>query len=91
MSKSKSIKAGIQKSFESGTSKIADKICYGYLKDPDGSLTINEKEAQIVRFIFDRYLAGDSLGENRRRTGREKSILPIRQRQVEPQGCMKSM
>ena len=46
---SESIKSGIQKSFESGTSKIANKICYGYSKAPDGSLTINEKEAQIVR------------------------------------------
>lgn len=63
MFKSKSIKAGIQKSFESGTSKIANKICYGYSKAPDGSLTINEKEAQIVRFIFARYIAGDSLGK----------------------------
>ncbi len=63
MFRSGSIKAGIQKSFESGTSKIADKICYGYSKNPDGSLTINEKEAQIVRFIFARYIAGDSLGK----------------------------
>ena len=61
--KSESIKAGIQKYFESGTSKIADKICYGYSKAPDGSLTVNEKEAQIICFIFDRYLAGDSLGK----------------------------
>lgn len=63
MFKSESIKAGIQKSFESGTSKIADKVCYGYSKALDGSLMINGKEAQIVLFIFDRYLAGDSLGK----------------------------
>lgn len=63
MFKNESIKAGIQKSFGSGTSKIANKICYGYSKAPDGSLIINEKEAQIVRFIFARYIAGDSLGK----------------------------
>ena len=57
------IKNGIRRSFETGTSKIADKVCYGYLKAPDGSLAINENEAQIVRFIFNRYLSGDSLGK----------------------------
>lgn len=63
MTRRESIKAGIQASFKTGTSKIADKICYGYSKAPDSSLVINEKEAQIVRFIFDRYLSGDSLGK----------------------------
>ena len=63
MTRSKLIKAGIQASFETSTSKIADKICYGYSKSPNGSLTINEKKAQIVRFIFDRYYSGDSLGK----------------------------
>lgn len=63
MFKSESIKAGIKNSFESGTSRIADKICYGYSKAPDGSLIINKNEAPIVRFIFDRHIAGDSLGK----------------------------
>ena len=63
MFKSESIKNGIQKSFENGISKIADKTCYGYSKDPDSSLVIYEKEARVVRLIFGRYLAGDSLGK----------------------------
>ncbi len=63
MTRSELIKAGIQASFETGTSKMADKICYGYSKAPKGSLTINEKKAQIMRFIFDRYHCGDSLGK----------------------------
>lgn len=63
MFKSESIKSGIQKSFENGTSKIADKICYGYSKAYGGSLVIHEKEAQVARFIFEHYLAGDSLGK----------------------------
>ena len=76
MLKSKLIKAGIQKSFESGTSKIADKICYGYSKAPDGSLPINEKEAQIVRFIFASYIAGDSLGKIVDVLTRKKALSP---------------
>lgn len=63
MYRNESIKASIQKSFKTGMSKIANKICYGYSKASDGGLTINKKEAQIVRFIFDRYLSGDSLGK----------------------------
>jgi len=85
MFKNESIKAGIQKSFESGRSKIADKICYGYSKAPDGSLIIDEVEAQTVRFIFDRYLAGDSLGKIVGILAEKKSVLLIRQGQVEPQ------
>ncbi|MEA4961981.1 recombinase family protein [Lutispora sp.] len=61
MLRSESIKIGIRESFENGTSKIADKTCYGYSKAFDGSLAIHEKEARVVRFIFERYLAGDSL------------------------------
>ena len=76
MFKSESIKVGIQKSFESGTSRIADKICYGYSKAPDGSLTINEKEAQIVRFIFARYLTGDSLGKIVDALAEKKALSP---------------
>jgi site-specific DNA recombinase len=63
MTKRELIKASIQASFETGASKIADKVCYGYSKASDGSLTINEEEAQIVRLIFDRYLSGGSLGK----------------------------
>jgi Recombinase. len=63
MLKSESIKIGIRESFESGTSKIADKTCYGYSKASDGSLVIYEKEARVVHLIFERYLAGDSLGK----------------------------
>lgn len=63
MFRNESIKAGIQKSFKTGKSKIADRICYGYSKASDVGLTINKKEAQIVHFIFERYLSGDSLGK----------------------------
>ena len=61
--KSKSIRAGLQKGFRDGTSKMAQRRCYGYDTDPNGELVIKSDEAAIVRWIFDRYLSGDSLGK----------------------------
>lgn len=61
--KSKSIRAGLQKGFRDGTSKMAQRKCYGYDTSLDGELIINHNEAAIVRWIFDRYLSGDSLGK----------------------------
>lgn len=42
---------------------MAKRRCYGYSTTPDGSLTVNYAEAEIVRWIFQRYLKGDSLGK----------------------------
>ena len=61
--KSKSIRAGLQKGFHDGTSKMAQRRCYGYDTDPDGELVINPDEAAVVRWIFEHYLNGDSLGK----------------------------
>lgn len=61
--KSESIRAGLRKGFQDGTSKMAQRRCYGYDTGPDGNLAINPGEAAIVRWIFDRYLSGDSLGK----------------------------
>lgn len=58
-----SIKAGLRKSFQDGSSKMARRRCYGYSTAPDGSLTVNYAEAEIVHWIFQRYLEGDSLGK----------------------------
>lgn len=60
---SSEIKAGLRKSFQDENSKVTNRICYGYSKLPNGTLTINESEAEVVRFIFDRYNRGDSLGK----------------------------
>jgi len=60
--KSESIRAGLRKGFQDGTSKLAQRRCYGYNTDPDGNLVINPDEAAIVRWIFDRYISGNSLG-----------------------------
>lgn len=61
--KSKSIRDGLQKGFRDGTSKMAQRRCYGYDSGSDGELVINPGEAAVVRWIFDRYLSGDSLGK----------------------------
>ena len=61
--KSEAIKAGLRKGFQDGSSKMARRKCYGYEVGPDRDLTVNPDEAQVVRWIFKRYLAGNSLGK----------------------------
>ena len=61
--KSVLITAGLRDSFRNGTSKLANRVCYGYTQDERGRLVIYGPEAEIVRWIFDRYLSGDSLGK----------------------------
>lgn len=61
--KSESIRTGLRKGFQDGTSKMAQRKCYGYDVGTDGALVVNPTEASVVRWIFDRYLSGDSLGK----------------------------
>ena len=61
--KSESIKAGLRKSFQDGSSKMARRRCYGYQVAPDGTLVIDPQEAEIVIWIFQQYKAGKSLGK----------------------------
>ena len=42
---------------------MARRKCYGYEVGLNGDLTVNPDEAQVVRWIFERYLVGDSLGK----------------------------
>lgn len=58
--KSGDIKWGIHAGFQAGTSKFADKSCYGYKKGCDGLLEIVPEQAEVVRNIFNWYLQGDS-------------------------------
>ena len=60
--KSESIRAGLRKGFQDGTSKMAQRKCYGYDTGLDGELAINPGEAAIVRWIFNQYFSGSSLG-----------------------------
>jgi len=61
--KSLSIKGGLRETFRDGTSKLAHRPCFGYIQSGDGTLSIHETEAKTVRWIFERYLAGESLGK----------------------------
>ncbi len=59
--KSRNIRWGIQRSFESSDSKYHNRICYGYQQDKSGRLVIDEKAAETVRVIFRLYLMGYSI------------------------------
>ena len=72
--KSETIKNGLRKGFQDGSSKMAKRRCYGYTINPDGELEINSDEAKVVSWIFERYLAGDSLGKIA--AGLEKRSIP---------------
>ena len=61
--KGESIKAGLRQGFQDGSSKMAKRRCFGYATASNGELVVNSDEAQVVRWIFERYLAGDSLGK----------------------------
>jgi len=61
--KSESIMAGLRQGFQNGSSKVAKRKCYGYTVGSDGKLAVNTDEARVVCWIFERYLAGDSLGK----------------------------
>ena len=60
MTKSEQIWAGLQKSFQSGSSAKASTICYGYRLTSSGELAVYPTEAIIVFYIFERFEAGDS-------------------------------
>lgn len=72
--KSEQIIEGLRKSFQTTDCKMANRPCYGYAVHPDGELTIDETEASVVRWIFARYLAGDSFGKIA--AGLEKQDIP---------------
>lgn len=63
MSKSEQIRAGLQKSFQSGTSAKASTVCYGYKVTQSGELVIDSAEAKIVTFIFHQFMNGSSFGK----------------------------
>lgn len=61
--RSEAIKAGLRKGFQDGSSKMAHRKCYGYEVGSDGELMVNPDEAKVVYWIFEQYLAGNSLGK----------------------------
>lgn len=61
--KSEAIKDGLRRGFQNGSSKMANLKCYGYKVTSEGQLVIDPEEAKMVNWIFERYLAGNSLGK----------------------------
>lgn len=59
---SRSIRWGIRRGFERGTSGYADFTCYGYKRGDGGVLAIDKPDAAVVRMIFELRAAGKSLG-----------------------------
>lgn len=59
---SEAIKWGLKRGFESGESKLYTRKSFGYSQGETGELVINEKQAAVVRKIFDLYLRGYSVG-----------------------------
>lgn len=60
-SRSANIKWGIKQRAKNGSLGFYRRKCYGYDKDENGDLVINENEAETVKFIFDLYLSGKSI------------------------------
>ena len=60
-STSSRVRWGQRQSMKSGRVTMQYKWMLGYEKGPDGRPVINEEEAETVRFIYQRYLAGDTL------------------------------
>ncbi len=60
-SRSANIRMGMEARAKQGTLGLYKKPCYGYCKDENGDLAINEEEAEVVRLIFSLYLHGYSL------------------------------
>ena len=61
VNKSEHIKWGLQAGFKSGTSNLANRVCYGYQKGADGELIVCPEQAAVVCLIFDLYINGNSL------------------------------
>ena len=57
------IQAGFHASALAGTSRYYQRKCFGYVHDDNGELSINEREAAIVRYIFNTYLEGASVNQ----------------------------
>lgn len=59
--RSANIKWGIKQRASNGSLGFYRRKCYGYVKDENGDLVIDEEQAAIVRLIFDLYLGGKSI------------------------------
>lgn len=60
--KCENIKWSLKKAAQNPDAQIYNRKCYGYSNAEDGSLVINEPEAEGIRQIFQMYLDGYSAG-----------------------------
>ena len=60
-SRSANIRWGIRHRMATGTSKLYNRVCYGYTHDKDGKLVIEPEEAKVVQMVFRLYLQGNSV------------------------------
>ena len=60
--KSENIKWSLKKAAQNPDAQIYNRKCYRYSNAEDGSLVINEPEAEVIRQIFQMYLDGYSAG-----------------------------
>ena len=63
---SKNVAMGFRQSFKAGKVFFQYKNILGYRKGADGEPEIDEDEAKIIRRIYHRYLAGESIGQIRK-------------------------
>ena len=61
--RSASISEGLEKSYQQGMSKVANRKCFGYVTDTNGHLVIDPERSEIVRWILDTFLSGSSYGK----------------------------
>lgn len=55
------IRWGLERALKRGTSQLYRRPCFGYRRNSGGTLEIIQEEADVVRSIFDLYLAGHSV------------------------------
>ena len=84
--KSSEIKQALRAQFRKGTSKLAKRVCFGYNQNEHGDLVINPTEAEIVKWMFERYLSGASLGKIADELYRKGDSVSDRQGKMEPGG-----
>ena len=69
---SENLRWTLRKKFEHGEGNINTSRFLGYDKDENGQLVINEKEAKIVRRIYDMYLSGMGTFQIKNKLNEEK-------------------
>ena len=83
-STSSRVRWGKRQAMKSGHVAMQYKQLLGYEKGPDGKPRIVPEQAETVRFIYDRYLAGDSIREIKDNLQRLEDRLTVETQPEEP-------